>query len=73
MRKDGKVILAERVACASSWKHEQPDSLSSALSAGRVQEMRLNEAGGSQVRKNFFDVLRTLSLYHGGSRELTRV
>ena len=38
-----------RVACAGAWKHEWPDGLSAALSARRVQEMRLNETGGSQV------------------------
>ena len=49
MRKDEIGISAERVACAGAWKHEWPDGLSAALSARRVQEMRLNETGGSQV------------------------
>ena len=54
MRKDEKGISAERVECAGAWKHEWPDSLSAALSARRVQEMRLNETSGSQVMDELF-------------------
>lgn len=54
MRKDEKGISAERVECAGAWKHEWPDSLSAALSARRVQEMRLNETSGSQVMEELF-------------------
>lgn len=49
MRKDGKGILAERVACPNAKKPEEPDIFSSVVSARKVQEMRLEEAGGSQV------------------------
>lgn len=63
MRKDEKGISAERVECAGAWKHEWPDGLSAALSARRVQEMRLNETRGSQVMEElffFFVIFKTL-------------